>query len=95
LDFDDEPQETGVISPGKGTKSPSPKPRVSFAEPEEAAPPSKPPRPLSPNAQAEHTLIEAFPSTDPKVVKAVLMASGGKLEPAFNALLGSSFGPYL
>ena len=32
---------------------------------------------------------EAFPSIDAAVVKAVLRASGGKVEPAFNALLGS------
>lgn len=38
--------------------------------------------------QAENTLIEAFPSIDSKVVKAVLSASGGQVEPAFNALLG-------
>lgn len=63
----------------------SPKPRVSFQD--EEAPPAKPPRPMSPQAQAENTLIEAFPSVDAKVVKAVLVASGGKVEPAFNALL--------
>jgi hypothetical protein len=40
--------------------------------------------------RAETTLIEAFPSIDVKVVKAVLVASGGKVEPAFNALLGMS-----
>ena len=89
LDFDDETQETGVVSPSKESKSPLPKPRVSFAEPEEDAAPVKPPRPLSPQAQAVHTLIEAFPGTDVKVIKAVLMASGGKVEPAFNALLGT------
>ena len=43
---------------------------------------------MSPQAQAEATLIEAFPDMDSKVIKAVLMASGGKVEPAFNALLG-------
>jgi len=42
---------------------------------------------MSPQQQAENTLIEAFPSIDTKVVKAVLVASGGKVEPAFNALL--------
>lgn len=89
MDFDDEPQDTEQVSPVKSSKSPSPKPKVSFAEPEEEAPPTKPPRPLSPQAQAEHTLIEAFPNIDVKVVKAVLMASGGKIEPAFNALLGT------
>jgi hypothetical protein len=43
---------------------------------------------MSPQAQAEATLIEAFPSIDAKVVKAVLVASHGNVEPAFNALLG-------
>lgn len=56
---------------------------------EDVQAPPKPARPSSPQAQAEHTLIEAFPSIDAKVVKAVLVASGGQLEPAFNALLGS------
>ena len=54
------------------------------------APPMKPPRPLSPREQAENTLKEAFPSIDTAVVKAVLAASGGQVEPAFNALLGMS-----
>lgn len=64
---------------------------MSFQEPanDEEAPPPKPPRPMSPMAQAEATLIEAFPDTDPKVVKAILVASGGKVEPAFNALLST------
>lgn len=97
MDFDDNDheQETGRVSPhGHETankpvkKSPSPKPRVSFQEQSEEIPPTKPPRPQSPQQQAENTLIEAFPSIDTKVVKAVLAASGGKVEPAFNALLG-------
>jgi len=54
----------------------------------EEAPPAKPPRPLSPQQQAENTLKEAFPAIDAAVVKAVLHASGGRVEPAFNALLG-------
>ncbi|KAF2083617.1 hypothetical protein K490DRAFT_51194 [Saccharata proteae CBS 121410] len=88
LDFDDDStQDTSA----PGATSPPPKPRVSFQDvPEEIEPPPKPPRPLSPMAQAENTLIEAFPNTDPKVVKAVLVASGGKVEPAFNALLSMS-----
>lgn len=59
-------------------------------KPAEAAPPPKPPRPQSPQQQAESTLRDAFPSIDATVVKAVLVASGGKVEPAFNALLGLS-----
>ncbi|KAM0723225.1 hypothetical protein Q7P37_001425 [Cladosporium fusiforme] len=98
MDFDDNEheQETGRVSPlGHETanskpakKSPSPKPRVSFQEQNEEIPPVKPPRPQNAQEQAENTLIEAFPSIDTKVVKAVLAASGGRVEPAFNALLG-------
>lgn len=58
-----------------------------FSEQAEEIPPQKPPRPVDPNAQAQNTLIEAFPDIDTNVVKAVLVASGGKVEPAFNALL--------
>lgn len=58
--------------------------------PKDDAPPSKPARPINPREQAENTLREAFPSIDISVIKAVLTASGGSLEPAFNALLGMS-----
>src|ERR1700761_5590026 len=99
MDFDDDAheQETGTVSPMGHETGANPAPAaaarksVSFQEPEEEeTPPAKPPRPLSPQQQAENTLIEAFPSIDTKVVKAVLSASGGKVEPAFNALLGMS-----
>lgn len=53
-------------------------------------PPPKPPRPVDAQAQAQNTLIEAFPNIDGNVIKAVLVASGGKVEPAFNALLSAS-----
>ena len=94
MDFDEPEQETGTVSP-LGHETPTKKPdaprkSVSFQEPEQEAPPSMPPRPMSPQEQAANTLIEAFPSIDTKVVKAVLAASGGKVEPAFNALLGMS-----
>lgn len=88
LDFDDDTHEALPVPDRqptpKGTK------RVSFQDDDAPAPPPKPPRPMSPKAQAEATLIEAFPSIDVKVVKAVLVASGGRVEPAFNALLGMS-----
>ncbi|KAL1643655.1 ubiquitin-binding protein cue5 [Diplodia intermedia] len=91
IDFasDDEAQTPATAGPP--TTSPQPK-KVSFQEPanEDDTPPPKPPRPMSPMAQAEATLIEAFPDTDPKVIKAVLVASRGKVEPAFNALLSMS-----
>lgn len=75
---DDDVQESGVLSHDGAP----PRPTV-----EDEAPP-KPPRPLSPQQQAENTLKEAFPSIDAAVIKAVLTASGGRVEPAFNALLG-------
>ncbi|KAL9070795.1 MAG: hypothetical protein Q9161_004586 [Pseudevernia consocians] len=85
LDFDDETADT-ASSPLKPPSSiEKPKPRAG-----EDAPPPKPPRPLAPEQQAENTLKEAFPSIDAAVVKAVLRASGGRVEPAFNALLGMS-----
>lgn len=75
LDFDDEPTEAGADNVPANSKT------------EEAAPP-KPPRPLSPREQATTTLKEAFPSIDASVINAVLAASGGQVESAFNALLG-------
>lgn len=75
LDFDDEPQETGVTTaPPQQTGT-------------EAAPP-KPPRPVSPRQQAETTLKEAFPTIEASVVRAVLVASNWDVERAFHALLG-------
>ncbi|OAL54557.1 hypothetical protein IQ07DRAFT_272676 [Pyrenochaeta sp. DS3sAY3a] len=94
LDFDDDndaptssAHET-VTAPPPPSKSP--KPGVRFTEEATEIPPAKPPRPMSPQQQAQNTLIEAFPDIDANVVKAVLVASGGKVEPAFNALLGMS-----
>jgi hypothetical protein len=80
MDDDDVP-ETGLAGGAPSTTNPS----------GETAPPAKPPRPLSPQQQAENTLKEAFPSIDAAIVKAVLIASGGRVEPAFNALLGKVF----
>jgi hypothetical protein len=93
-DFDDDPHESNTLQP-EHSPSPGPK-RVSFQEvvDEDAPPPPKPPRPLSPQVQAENTLIEAFPSVDSKVVKAVLVASGYNVEPAFNALLSMADTPF-
>ena len=82
------------VRPG-GTLSTSsssvpPHARVDDEEDEADVAPPKPPRPVSQFDQGLTTLKEAFPNTDAAVVKAVLMASGGKVEPAFNALLGMS-----
>jgi hypothetical protein len=56
----------------------------------EENPPPKPPRPISPQSQNQRTLEEAFPNVEAAVVRAVLVASRGELEPAFNALLSMS-----
>lgn len=53
------------------------------------APPPPPPRPLTEAQKNELILKEAFPSVEIGVIKAVLRASRGQVEPAFHALLGS------
>ncbi|KAI4133399.1 MAG: hypothetical protein LQ347_002202, partial [Umbilicaria vellea] len=83
LDLDDDTQ--GLPAAHTPATVPSAAPPTILAE---DIPPPKPPRPLSPQQQAENTLKEAFPSIDAVVVRAVLTASGGQIEPAFNALLG-------
>lgn len=57
---------------------------------QDSAPPAKPPRPVTEQQKNEIILKEAFPSIDLSVIKAVLAASGGRIDPAFNALLGMS-----
>lgn len=52
--------------------------------------PTKPSRPLTEQQKNEQILKEAFPSIEAGVIKAVLTASGGRIDPAFNALLGMS-----
>ena len=87
LDWDDDETHENATPSQEGAAS-QVKPASAALQAQDENPPPKPPRPMSPQAQAEATLIEAFPDMDSKVVKAVLMASGGKVEPAFNALLG-------
>ena len=58
--------------------------------PKDENPPAKPPRPPNPRDQALQTLQEAFPTIDKTVIKAILTASGGNVEPAFAALLEMS-----
>lgn len=54
---------------------------------DEVPPPAPPPRPLSPASQLTKTLKEAFPNIEDKLITAVIIASQGNLDPAFNALL--------
>ena len=84
----DHPGEAEDSHGAKKELTPKPTAAPTTMEPSEEVPPPKPPRPLTPQQQAEATLREAFPSVEPAVVKAVLTASGGRVEPAFNALLG-------
>ncbi|KAL9104675.1 MAG: hypothetical protein Q9163_000418 [Psora crenata] len=85
LEFDDD-----TLEPSAPTAKSEPTTKPPPSGPSEEVAPPKPPRPLRPEQRAENTLKEAFPSIDAAVVKAVLHASGGRLEPAFNALLGMS-----
>lgn len=51
--------------------------------------------PLSPFQQAHLTLSEAFPTIEPTIVRAVLIASSGLIDPAFNGLLSVSDSEYV
>ncbi|KAK3344014.1 hypothetical protein B0T25DRAFT_314588 [Lasiosphaeria hispida] len=86
---DDDFQETGVLGAedsASKTTTAAPTTGPSAAASEEAPPP-KPPRPVDETQRNQQILKEAFPSIDLAVIKAVLSASGGRVEPAFNALL--------
>lgn len=78
-----QPDTTASTTAPVGTTKP-PAPTVE----DEDAPPAKPPRPLTEAQKNQAILKEAFPSVDGNVIKAVLSASKGQVEPAFNALLG-------
>lgn len=49
--------------------------------------PAPPARPLSPVAQKKKELKDAFPTIEDKYIQAVLIASDGRMDSAFNALL--------
>lgn len=51
------------------------------------APPPMPKRPISPTEKVISDLHEAFPGIDEKYIKMALIASEGRVDPAFNALL--------
>lgn len=53
------------------------------------------PEPLSPFAQAQLTLTEGFPTVEANVIRAVLIASKGDLESAFNGLLSLTDSDYV
>lgn len=79
---DDDLQDTALGPESTSTTTTTPKPSAGG----EGAPP-QPPRPISEIQDTHQMLKEAFPSIDMAVIKAVLRASQGQVEPAFNALL--------
>jgi len=84
---DDDVQETGILNEDGTPHAPPP---ATAATAGDEAPPPKPPRPMTEQQKNVQILKEAFPGVEETVIKAVLSASGGRIEPAFNALLGLS-----
>ncbi|KAK3905350.1 hypothetical protein C8A05DRAFT_12806 [Staphylotrichum tortipilum] len=95
---DDDVQEQGTLTvedggAAKSTTTPSAAAAANTtaaaaaAAPSDDVPPPKPPRPVSEAQKNQQMLKEAFPSVDDSVIRAVLSASGGRIESAFNALL--------
>ncbi|KAI1855152.1 hypothetical protein JX266_000017 [Neoarthrinium moseri] len=93
---DDDVQETGVLG-DDGTHqtstttsaTPAAATTTTPSTGDEAAPP-KPPRPSTESQKNQQILKEAFPDIEDGVIRAVLVASGGRVDPAFNALLSMS-----
>ncbi|KAF5117627.1 hypothetical protein DV452_002281 [Geotrichum candidum] len=72
---------------GKTENESSPENTAAKKDSEEPQPPPQPPRPLSEFQKSQLTLTEAFPSVEANVVRAVLIAASGQVDPAFNGLL--------
>ncbi|KAK1988259.1 CUE domain-containing protein [Colletotrichum cereale] len=92
LSDDEDVQETGVLGgetpiQNAATNTTTTSSTMASSTTAAEAPPPKPPRPSTETQKTEDILKEAFPSIDISVIKAVLRASGGKIDPAFNALL--------
>ncbi|KAH9908005.1 hypothetical protein F4778DRAFT_457196 [Xylariomycetidae sp. FL2044] len=88
---DDDVQETGILGDDNTHVAPTPTTTTATQPaPTEETAPAKPPRPVTEQQKNEMILKEAFPSIDTAVIRAVLSASRGQIDPAFNALLGMS-----
>ncbi|KAF5695830.1 hypothetical protein FDENT_136 [Fusarium denticulatum] len=92
LDLDDDDvQESGVLdsntTPAAATNTTTTQAQAQAPTPTNETGPPKPPRPVSEAQKNETILKEAFPTVELSVIKAVLRASGGRVEPAFHALL--------
>ncbi|KAL7663157.1 CUE domain-containing protein [[Candida] zeylanoides] len=79
---DDKPDAEADAEPDSAPQVPA---KDEAGSDDDAPPP--PARPLSPTTRALGELKEAFPTIEEKYRTAVLIASSGQLEPAFNALL--------
>ncbi|KAG6011875.1 hypothetical protein E4U54_007860 [Claviceps lovelessii] len=79
------PGSTSTSSAPAATTTPTATTATTHTTGETAA--RKPPRPLTEAQKNVMILKEAFPTVDDTVIKAVLRAGGGQVEPAFNALL--------
>ncbi|QRG40705.1 hypothetical protein FDK38_005193 [Candidozyma auris] len=77
-DKNEDKEEKEDKSSGKGSSK--------KADEESDAPPP-PARPLSPLSQVKKDLKDAFPQIEDKYIQAILIASQGQPDPAFNALL--------
>lgn len=82
---DDDVQDSGIV--GDDTSKTTPAAASTTAATSDETPPTKPPRPLTEAQKNEAILKEAFPGIDATVIRAVLTASRGQIDPAFNALL--------
>lgn len=91
LDSDEkkgEDKEVGNKSvPENGKESESKQNKSNTSAYDSANPPPMPKRPMSSTEKAIHELEEAFPNVEEKFVKMALIASEGRMDPAFNALL--------
>ncbi|KAI1343971.1 hypothetical protein F5Y15DRAFT_368621 [Xylariaceae sp. FL0016] len=93
MDDDDVPESGGLSddTPRSATATtPAPAASANTTTSAEESVPAQPPRPVTEQQKTELILKEAFPSIELSVIKAVLTASGGRIDPAFNALLGMS-----
>ncbi|KAG7134495.1 CUE domain-containing protein 5 like [Verticillium longisporum] len=82
---DDDVQDSGIV--GDDASKTTPAAASTTAATSDETPPTKPPRPLTEAQKNEAILKEAFPGIDATVIRAVLTASRGQIDPAFNALL--------
>ena len=86
---DDDVQESGTLNVDDANKTSATTSTGAGAPAatSEDAPPPKPPRPQTETQKNQQMLKEAFPTVEESVIRAVLTASGGRIEAAFHALL--------